>query len=116
MRRLINYFTSMRPLTVLARTELLALPVSKDNVELGPYFTRLAFAEVSPVTISPPALFFKLKLACSEHKKKHLKVLFSSGMLAELLLAKSTKTLVEFINTTTSLSSFLLTSVEWVTF
>jgi hypothetical protein len=49
-------------------------------------------------------------------KKKHPKVLFSSGILAELLLAKSTKTLVEFINTTTSLSSFLLTSVEWVTF
>jgi hypothetical protein len=43
-------------------------------------------------------------------------VLFSSGLLAELLLAKSTKALVEFINTTASLSSFLLTSVEWVTF
>jgi hypothetical protein len=41
-------------------------------------------------------------------------VLFSSGILAELLLAKSTKTLVEFINTTTSLSSFLLTSVKAV--
>ncbi len=32
-----------------------------------------------------------------------------------LLLADCSKTFVEFINTTTSLSSFLLTSVEWVT-
>jgi len=55
-------------------------------------------------------------MALSAEQKKTPKDVFSSGLIAELLLAKSAKTLVEFINTTTSLSSFLLTSVEWVTF
>ena len=36
--------------------------------------------------------------------------------LAELFFAQHTKTLVETVNTTTSINDTLLTSVEWVTF
>lgn len=59
----------------------------------------------------------KLKTNFQSGIKKALKALFSFMLFfkEELLLRKSTKTFVEFINTTTSFSSFLLTSVEWVT-
>jgi len=58
---------------------------------------------------------FKRKLNYFLGTKKAPLGAFSIKVSLNLLLTKRTKALVEFVNTTTGLSSFLLTSVEWVT-
>lgn len=49
-----------------------------------------------------------------ENKKGAEGALFKS-IAMQLLFTKHTETLVELVNTTTSINNFLSTSVEWVT-